>query len=87
LAAGKGLGHANEDFKTLCDDPKVADEVLKALNDVGKKSGFKSLEMLQCVVLTSKEWTPQNGLLTAAQKLQRKAILNEYKAEVNKVYP
>jgi len=87
MAASKGLGHADEDFKTLCEDDKVRDEVLKALNDVGKKAGFKQLEMLQCVVVTSKEWTPQNGLLTAAQKLQRKAILQEYEGQVKEVYP
>jgi long-chain acyl-CoA synthetase len=34
--------------------------------------------MLQEVILTPEEWTPQNGLLTAAQKLQVRAIHGTY---------
>ena len=49
---------------------------------MGKKNGFKSIEMLQAVVLTADEWTPESGLVTAAQKLQRKKIAQRYDAEV-----
>jgi len=61
--------------------------MLKQLNEVGKKNGFKGMELLQSVVLTSTEWTPQNGLLTPAQKLQRKAILEKFEDEIKKQYP
>lgn len=63
----------------MCQDEKAQDQMLKELNDIGKKNGFKGLELLQCVmcvcrasaVLTSRslsheEWTPQNGLLSAS---------------------
>jgi len=38
------------------------------------------------VVVSDEEWTPQNGLVTAAQKLNRKGILNKYKKEVDAAY-
>jgi len=44
-------------------------------------------QTLQCVILSPEEWTPQNGFLTAAQKLQRKVILKEFEEEIKKVYP
>jgi len=64
-------------------DDKVRDAVLKNLNAVGKKAGLKPLEQLSSVVLTDEEWTPQNGLLTAAQKLHRKKIAQTYKQEID----
>ncbi|GAA5825193.1 hypothetical protein JCM3770_002345 [Rhodotorula araucariae] len=80
------LGVSGE-LGTLVHDAKVRDAVLKSLNASGKKAGLKGLEQLQSVVLTDDEWTPQNGLLTAAQKLNRKEILKRYKKEVDAVYP
>jgi hypothetical protein len=38
--------------------------------------------MLQAVVLTADEWTPESGLVTAAQKLQRKKIAQRYDSEI-----
>ncbi len=60
--------------------------MLKECNATGKKSGFKSMEMLQAVVLTADEWTPESGLVTAAQKLQRKKIAQRYDAEISVRY-
>ncbi len=67
----------------LCANPKVKALVLKECNAAGKKSGFKSIEMLQTVVLTADEWTPENGLVTAAQKLQRRKVAQRYDTEIS----
>ncbi|BGP14781.1 hypothetical protein JCM10213_001852 [Rhodosporidiobolus nylandii] len=80
-------GNSASDIATLAKDSKIRDAVLKSLNAAGKKAGFKPLEMLQTVVITDEEWTPHNGLLTAAQKLNRKEILKKYKKEVDACYP
>jgi long-chain acyl-CoA synthetase len=66
----------------LCAKSRVKALVLKECNAVGKRSGFKNIEMLQGVVLTADEWTPESGLVTAAQKLQRKKIAQKYDAEI-----
>ena len=58
----------------LCHANEVKDMVMKACNVIGKRNGFKPLELLEAVVLTPDEWTPESGLVTAAQKIQRKKI-------------
>jgi long-chain acyl-CoA synthetase len=70
------------DLAGLCHDKSVHALLLRECNAAGKRSGFKSMELLQAVVLTPEEWTPQNGLVTAAQKLQRKKIGERYAAEI-----
>ena len=69
-------------FAALCHDPVVHDVVLKECNSIGKKNGFKAQELLQAVVLTPDEWTPENGLVTAAQKIQRAKIAKTFRDEI-----
>ncbi|TBU40745.1 long-chain-fatty-acid-CoA-ligase [Dichomitus squalens] len=70
----------------LCHDRAVADLFLKELNAQGKKNGFKPMELLQAVVLTPEEWTPESGLVTAAQKVQRKKVADAFEKEIKEVY-
>ncbi|KAI0062964.1 long-chain-fatty-acid-CoA-ligase [Artomyces pyxidatus] len=74
------------DLAHLCEDARVQELVLKDCNAGGKKSGFKPMEMLQAVVLTPVEWTPESGLVTAAQKVQRKKIAEKFSAEIKAAY-
>lgn len=62
----QGMG-SGEDLEEMCKDEKVVNAVLKELNDVGRKQGLKGMELLEAVVLTEEEWTPESGFLTAAQ--------------------
>ncbi|OLL22376.1 Long-chain-fatty-acid--CoA ligase 1 [Neolecta irregularis DAH-3] len=70
----------------------LSEKIIKAVHNKvlaqGKKGGLSGIELLQNVVLVSDEFTPQNecGLVTSAQKLNRKAILETYKDEVKKAY-
>ena len=73
---------ADASLHTLCGRPEVRKLVLENCNAVGKKNGFKPLELLEAVVLTDEEWTPESGLLTAAQKLQRKKIHQAFESEI-----
>ncbi|KAF9074330.1 long-chain-fatty-acid-CoA-ligase [Rhodocollybia butyracea] len=77
---------SSKSLPDLCHDPKVAELVLKECNAVGKKNGFKPMEILQAVILTPEEWTPENGLVTAAQKIQRNKIAKEFAKEIEQVY-
>jgi len=77
---------SSADLATLCHNKAVAEAVLKECNAVGKKAGFKPLEILDAVVLTPEEWTPENELVTAAQKIQRKKIAQKYDKEIKEVY-
>ncbi|KAM6493472.1 long-chain-fatty-acid-CoA-ligase [Amanita muscaria] len=78
--------YQNKSLTELCHDPTVKDLVLKDCNAVGKKSGFKPVELLQAVILTPEEWTPENGLVTAAQKIQRLKIAKTFEADIKEVY-
>lgn len=88
LANGNGSSssdshlHKDKSLADLCHDPAVKELVLKECNAIGKKNGFKPVELLQAVVLTPEEWTPENGLVTAAQKIQRSKIAKVFEAEI-----
>lgn len=80
---GKNIGvDANKSLHDLCEDQAVVDLVLKECNAIGKKNGFKQMELLQAVVLTPEEWTPESGLVTAAQKVQRKKVAEAFAKEI-----
>ena len=72
----------HDELKVLCHNPKVKELILKECNAVGKKAGFKPMELLEAVILTSEEWTPESGLVTAAQKVQRKKVAEKFKDEI-----
>ncbi|KAI1106552.1 long-chain-fatty-acid-CoA ligase [Jackrogersella minutella] len=63
-------------------DPKILDAVHKDLIAVGKKAGLTSLEMVVGVVLVDEEWTPASGLVTATQKVNRRALRSHYKTQI-----
>lgn len=70
----------------LCDNKKLNGIVLKELQAQGKSGGLNGIEIIEGVVLSADEWTPENGLVTSAQKLNRKGILEKYKEEVKQAY-
>jgi long-chain acyl-CoA synthetase len=76
------LGGRQDPMPDLCNDKGVKDLMLKECNASGKKAGFKSMEMLEAVILTPEEWTPESGLVTAAQKVQRKKVAQKFDAEI-----
>ncbi|KAK4554520.1 long-chain fatty acid-CoA ligase [Recurvomyces mirabilis] len=83
LASNNGIkGNGLED---LCHNKDVNAAVLKEMQAAGKKGGLVGIEMIEGVVLSDEEWTPQNGLVTSAQKLNRKGITEKYKDEVSKI--
>ncbi|CAN3367971.1 long-chain-fatty-acid--CoA ligase 1 [Diutina catenulata] len=75
-----------KELAVLCEDPKVVSAVHKSLLQTGKSQGLKGIELLQNIVLLDEEWTPQNGMVTSAQKLQRRKILDSCKDKVEKAY-
>lgn len=66
----------------LCDSPAVNTLVLNDLKNVAKKNKFKPIEVVQGVVLSADEWTTESGLLTAAQKVQRKNVEKAFKEQL-----
>ncbi|KAJ4371011.1 long-chain fatty acid-CoA ligase [Didymella sp. IMI 355093] len=79
-------GVKGDSLEELVHDKKINSAVLKQLQSAGQKGGLAAFEMIEGVVLADEEWTPQNGLTTAAQKLNRKGILKQYEKEVDTAY-
>ncbi|KAF2119428.1 hypothetical protein BDV96DRAFT_610450 [Lophiotrema nucula] len=81
-----GVGEQNASHETLCASAKVRAAVRTEMQKIGNQNGLQGIEMIQDVVLSPDEWTPQNGLLTSAQKLNRRAVVDKFKKEVDAVY-
>ncbi|KAJ5635091.1 Long-chain-fatty-acid--CoA ligase 1 [Penicillium longicatenatum] len=79
-------GIQGDSLETLVHNEKLQRLVLQQLQNSGRSGGLKGIEIINGVVLSDEEWTPHNGFMTAAQKLQRKKIVKHYEAQINKAY-
>lgn len=77
LAASLGI-----EEKYMHTDRNVRTAVLRDMLAAAKQAGLSSLEMLSGVVLVDEEWTPINGLVTATSKVNRRALKERYKKEI-----
>ncbi|GAB7364835.1 hypothetical protein MBLNU230_g5628t1 [Neophaeotheca triangularis] len=84
LASENGI--EDQGYEQLCQNDKLNGVVLREMQKSGKQGGLNGIEIIDGVVLSDEEWTPQNGLTTSAQKLNRKGILQKYQKEVEKAY-
>jgi len=78
------LNNSNHELATLCDDRNIKEIIKKECNVIGRKNGFRQSELLQAVVLTPEEWTPENGLVTAGgmQQIRRERIVEAFKSQI-----
>ena len=67
----------NNDFNSLMESKQLQSAVLADMLKEHGKAGLSHLEKLSGVCLISDPWTAENGCLTAANKLQRKNIINQ----------
>jgi long-chain acyl-CoA synthetase len=75
-------GIENEDWEALCESQKTRKLVLKTLQEHAKNGGLKGNEVISDLWICKDLWTPEMGLLTAAQKLKRKDINAAYEKEL-----
>lgn len=75
-----------EDLHRAIHDKKLNSKVLNSLISTAKSQGLNGIELIAGVVFVDEEWTPQNGFVTSAQKLQRKKILEANKKAVDELY-
>ncbi|KAL3457349.1 hypothetical protein BJX64DRAFT_19977 [Aspergillus heterothallicus] len=84
VASENGIG--GDTVETLVHNEKLKAIVLKQLQTLGRNSGLRGIEIINGVVLSEEEWTPQNGFTTAAQKLQRKKIVAHFQKDIDRAY-
>ena len=73
------------DFNAVKDSKALYAAVLADLINEGKKAGLSNLEKLKGVVFLTDPWTPENGCLTAANKLQRRTVIEVHSTEFEAV--
>ncbi|KAF8880095.1 long-chain-fatty-acid-CoA-ligase [Gymnopilus junonius] len=72
------------DLSQICADKAARGLVLYDLTQLAKKNGFARMEVPSDVILTAQEWTSKNGLVTAAGKVNRAKIEDEFRKEIEK---
>ena len=77
--------HGIEDHD-LTQNAKINGLVLQQLQGAASKAGLAPFEVVQGVVVTCDEWTAASGLVTAAQKVNRRAVLQKHQKDVAKAY-
>ncbi|RWS25669.1 Long-chain-fatty-acid--CoA ligase 3-like protein [Leptotrombidium deliense] len=77
---------SNNNSHKLLTNEKVISSVLNSIKQQMLKSGFSKTEIPQKIKLCVEEWTPDNGLLTAAMKIRRKQIQDFYANDIKNLY-
>jgi long-chain acyl-CoA synthetase len=75
----------SKDIETLKHSEKLQAAILNDMQKEHAKSDLSHLEKLVGVVLLTKAWTPENGCLTAANKLQRRMVVQQFAKEFEDV--
>ncbi|CRK36446.1 hypothetical protein BN1708_007045 [Verticillium longisporum] len=86
IQLAQSIGVQGSSLEELVGDKKLNAAVLRELQNAGRTGGLSGIEIVEGVVMSDEEWTPQNGYTTAAQKLQRKKILDKFKSQVAQAY-
>jgi len=73
------------DFETVKKSKELEKAVLDDMKAQHAKSDLSHLEKLVGVALLTSPWTPENGCLTAANKLQRRAVIQLHEKEFHEV--
>ena len=69
------------DFATVKESKELYDFVLADMRNEHKKANLSHLEKLVAICFLTDPWTPENGCLTAANKLQRRVVIEKFPKE------
>lgn len=68
-------------FEDLKKSKALYEAVMETMKKEAVKGGLTHLENIVAVAFMPESWTPQNGCLTAANKLQRKTVISMFEKE------
>ena len=75
---------STSDLQQLCSEKAARKAVLDDLTQLAKRNGFSRMEIPSDVILTAQEWTSKNGMVTAAGKVNRGKVEEEFKEDIKK---
>lgn len=73
------------DFAVVKNSKEMEKEVLNSMVVEWKKGGLSHLEKIVAIAFLDGPWTPENGCLTAANKIQRKTVIAAFAQDFQKV--
>ena len=73
-------------FEEMCDDKDITGGVLRELVNYGKKCKLEKFEIPGGATIIKDIWLPETGLVTAAFKLKRKPIQQQYQIDIDRMY-
>eukprot|EP01090_Pellita_catalonica_P018929 TRINITY_DN6271_c0_g1_i2.p1 TRINITY_DN6271_c0_g1~~TRINITY_DN6271_c0_g1_i2.p1 ORF type:complete len:397 (-),score=68.84 TRINITY_DN6271_c0_g1_i2:16-1050(-) len=85
-AKKNGLWNSGETFEDIFGKKAVREEVLRALNETGKKAEVRGFERLASVCLFNAEFGVENDLATPTLKLKRHNMKLRFKTELSAMY-
>lgn len=75
------------DFDTVMKSKELYAAVMKSFMEEHAKSDLSHIEKVQALCMLNDPWTPENGCLTAANKLQRRVVIDTFSKEFQEVKP
>lgn len=72
-------------FEHIKDSPELYSAVMEDFKVEHGKEGLSHLEKLVAVKFLTEHWTPENGCLTAANKLQRRVVVEKFEKEYDEL--
>lgn len=82
----KGVEVNKENVHEKYEDAEVKKEVLREMEELGRKNDFKGFEVIKKVYLTDEIFTLENGLLTPTMKVKRHEAKNKYLEQIKQMY-
>jgi long-chain acyl-CoA synthetase len=73
------------DFAKVKESKELYNAVMESFKLEHSKSDLSHIEKVSGIVMLDSPWTPENGCLTAANKLQRRAVIDQFSDEFNDV--
>ncbi|CAG2182477.1 unnamed protein product, partial [Oppiella nova] len=73
-------------FSELCENKQLISYLKHQIRRHGLNARLSKHEIPEHMSLCCEEWTPDNGLVTAAMKLKRKQIINRYQKSIDQMY-
>eukprot|EP00980_Cylindrotheca_fusiformis_P023314 scaffold10345_cov158-Cylindrotheca_fusiformis.AAC.6 len=73
------------DFEKIKGCKELNDAVMKSLHEEHANSDLSHIEKLKACTLLTEHWTVENGCLTAANKLERRAVVDKFPKEFEEV--
>ncbi|KAH0795057.1 AMP-binding enzyme family protein [Histomonas meleagridis] len=76
----------NSEYEEICKSKELNAEIMKQMNECGKRHKLFGYQYVKAIHVDTKEWTVENDLLTPTFKLRRKKVGDMYKKQIDELY-